>query len=55
MGKYSRDDAYFLLVAHGVVADKFLLSHYFAVHETFEGQEAFVYLFLFSPYIRPMK
>ena len=40
------DDAYLLLVAHGVVADELLLSQHLAVHEALEGAEAFVHLFL---------
>ena len=40
---HSGDDAYLLLVAHGVVADELFLANDFVVHEALEGLEAFVH------------
>ena len=44
MVEHGGDDADFLLVSGRIVADEFLLAHYLAVHEAFEGKQAFVYL-----------
>ena len=47
--QHGADDAYLLLVAHGVIADEFLLSQDLAVHEAVEGAEAFVHVILLQP------
>ena len=44
MVEHGGDDADFLLVSGRIVADEFFLPHHFAVHEAFEGKQAFVYL-----------
>lgn len=44
--QHGRDDAYFLLVSHGVVAYELLLSQHLVVHKAFEWFQPFVYLFL---------
>ena len=42
--QHGGDDAYLLLVAHGVVADELLLPQHLAVHEAVEGLQAAVHL-----------
>src|SRR3712207_2658046 len=55
MMEHGRYDAHFLLVSHGEVADELFLSQHLAVHETLEGEEAFVHLFFLQSIHFPNK